>query len=332
MDHLDARELLELAAVEPGGLDRLMAGDTPSAIALAGHLAGCPECTEEFGRLRRASAVLREVIASQPRPELKAQTLAFVAAIGRPRGAAAGAPAGAGAPSTAGSAGMSAGSAAALADVEPEPTAVAPAETVRPKPVLVPSAAPVAETVHTPVPLHVRPAGRPRLAAWLAAAAALVIATAGVTGYAVSSTKDSAARQASQQLEGLAEVATWTVRLDAQPDVRRVVLTAPGSGSAATAAQVGTLLFSPGTQQIVVVADGIAAPPAGREYGCWVEVGGTRQRLGRMYLSGDVAYWVGDAAILATVQPGSVFGVSLADPANPATAAPPLLSGTLQST
>ncbi len=40
MDHEETREQLELAALEPGGLERLMAGDTPLAQAVAGHLAG----------------------------------------------------------------------------------------------------------------------------------------------------------------------------------------------------------------------------------------------------------------------------------------------------
>ena len=86
MDHSEARELLDLAAVEPGGLDRLMAGDTPAAISLAGHLAGCPTCVDEYGRLRQVSAALRDVIATQPPAELRDRTLAFIAAVGRPRG------------------------------------------------------------------------------------------------------------------------------------------------------------------------------------------------------------------------------------------------------
>ena len=56
MDHDATREQLELAAVEPGGLDRLMAGDTATAQAVAAHLAGCPACTEELARLERAVA------------------------------------------------------------------------------------------------------------------------------------------------------------------------------------------------------------------------------------------------------------------------------------
>ena len=54
MDHRDVREQLELAAVEPGGLDRVMAGDTIDAAALVSHLAGCEDCLAEFGRLRKA--------------------------------------------------------------------------------------------------------------------------------------------------------------------------------------------------------------------------------------------------------------------------------------
>src|SRR5437667_1044378 len=97
----EARELLAGAAVEPGGMERLIAGDTPDAAALAGHLAACPECTEEFDRLRRSATVLRAVIATQPPDDLKERTLAFVAAVGRPRGAAAGAAAAALSPAVA---------------------------------------------------------------------------------------------------------------------------------------------------------------------------------------------------------------------------------------
>ena len=87
MDHTEARELLELAAVEPNGFDRLAAGDTPEASALAGHLAGCPECSAELERLRRASAVIRDAVRTTAPPELRERTLAFVAAVGRDRSA-----------------------------------------------------------------------------------------------------------------------------------------------------------------------------------------------------------------------------------------------------
>jgi anti-sigma factor RsiW len=91
-DHRDVREVLELAAVEVGGLERLEAGDTPEAAAVAGHLAGCPDCVEELARLRRASALLRPIVGGSPDPALRERTLANVRALGVPRGAPAEAP------------------------------------------------------------------------------------------------------------------------------------------------------------------------------------------------------------------------------------------------
>ena len=87
MDHAEALELIELAAVEPDGLERLMAGDTPESSAVAGHLAGCPACVEELARIRRTATLAREVIAAQPDPVLRDRTLAFVREVGRDRSA-----------------------------------------------------------------------------------------------------------------------------------------------------------------------------------------------------------------------------------------------------
>lgn len=317
MDHSEARELLDLAATEPGGLDRLMAGDTPSAIALAGHLAGCDACTEEFGRLRRFSAVLRSVISTQPRPELRAQTLEFVVAVGRPRGP------------TAASAREVPVAVEGVRVADPTQAAEAP----RLAAVAADDRWQASGGVVVPWPTSASDPARRRgfgRLGLLAAAAALVIATAGITGFAVSSLRDTSARQASLQLEGLAEVALWTIRLDAEPDVRHVTLTA--AGPAGDRRAVGTLIFSPRIQQVVIVGEGLANPPADHEYRCWVEIGGAKQRLGKMYLSGDLGFWVGDASILADVPDGSVFGVSLADLNNAAGGpSPTILSGTLQA-
>ena len=85
MDHAQVREVLELAAVEPGGLDRLAAGDTAESAAVAGHLAGCPPCMEEARRLAAIGPVLRDTVASVPPDELRASTLALVHAVGRER-------------------------------------------------------------------------------------------------------------------------------------------------------------------------------------------------------------------------------------------------------
>ena len=83
IDHREARELLELAAVEPDGLDRLAAGDTTGASILADHLAGCPSCSAEADRLRVASALIREVVIESPSPELRERTLTLIREVGR---------------------------------------------------------------------------------------------------------------------------------------------------------------------------------------------------------------------------------------------------------
>ena len=78
MDHDEVREQLELAATEPAGIDRLMAGDTPLAAAIAAHLAGCSSCTDELDRLRRAAIIIGDAVRTTPPPELRERTLAFV--------------------------------------------------------------------------------------------------------------------------------------------------------------------------------------------------------------------------------------------------------------
>jgi hypothetical protein len=117
MDHAEAREILELAAVEPNGLARLTAGDTPEAMALAGHLAGCSDCTQELARLRRVAHVVGGVVRSSPPPDLRDRTLAFVRAVGRDRSAVAPATA------VASTAATAAIPARAPAAVEPRPRA-----------------------------------------------------------------------------------------------------------------------------------------------------------------------------------------------------------------
>ena len=85
MDHDETLELIGIAAVEPGGLDRLMAGDTTDAALVASHLAGCPACVAEMAAIRQTSEIAREIVRSQPDPALRERTLAFVRAVGRDR-------------------------------------------------------------------------------------------------------------------------------------------------------------------------------------------------------------------------------------------------------
>ena len=93
MDHEGTREELELAAIEPSGLERLMAGDTATAQAVAAHLAGCPSCTDELVRLGRASTIIREAVRELPPPELRARTLEAIRIAGVQRPIAAAVPA-----------------------------------------------------------------------------------------------------------------------------------------------------------------------------------------------------------------------------------------------
>lgn len=259
MEHDDIRAALELAAVEPGGLDRLAAGDTGEAAALAGHLAGCAGCMDELTRLRRADMLLRPVLATTAPPELRARTLAYVRAMGRERGA------------------------QAVAAPMPMPPDVAP--DVAPAPRIL-AAAP-------------RPGRRP---AWPAAvAAALVIGLAG--GFLLAGGR--AAPVASDAAVAFAEVSRESAALLAAPDAAQVVL-ADAAGVAR-----GSVVVAPSAGRMVALAVDLPDPGAGREYRCWVEVGGIRTRLGTMWLTGSVAWWSGPAALPANLGPGARFGISL---------------------
>ena len=87
MDHEDVLEQLELAAIEAGGLERLMAGDTAMAAAVVGHLAGCDACAEELRRLSNAVPLVRDLVRTTPPADLRERTLAYVRTHGRVRGA-----------------------------------------------------------------------------------------------------------------------------------------------------------------------------------------------------------------------------------------------------
>jgi hypothetical protein len=275
MDHAEARELLELAAVEPGGLDRLMAGDTPDAAALAGHLAGCPDCTAVLARLRRDAAVIASVVRSTPPPALRDRTLEYVRQIGRDRASA--------------------------------PSVIAPSGATSPA---------------------VRPDGQlsrgRRIAVVTGLAAALIAAVAG-TSLILDARNQSIIAQQADVVAALSRVTTWTLRLEAQPDARRVELVgAPGTNAS------GSILFSPASQELVVVVTGLTEPTAGREFRCWIEVDGRRGPVGRMFFGGDLSYWAGPVETLGDVGTSARFGVSLVDAAGTSVEGDPVLSGELQ--
>jgi hypothetical protein len=265
MDHAEALERIEIAAAEPDGLERLMAGDTHDAAAVAGHLAGCESCQAQLAAIRRTAVLARRVIEAEPDPELKERTLAFIREVGRDR-----------------SGGVAAGARAA----EPPPNVV---------PIDRPSAP------HVPD----RPS---RMRRWIAAgaiAAAVVVALA--AGFAGGAILQPGQQSTQQELAVLRQTAQGTIRVSAQPDAQQVALVATGSAPAAE----GTVLFSGSSGELVMVAKGLAAPPPGMEYGCWLETGGERRRIGKMSPGGELNAWVGQVDGLGGLPAGSVFGVSL---------------------
>jgi anti-sigma-K factor RskA len=275
MDHDEVRELLELATAEPDGLDRLMAGDTAAAQAVAGHLAGCPDCTLELQRLRRLGALVRDTVVTTPSPDLRERTLAYVRQHGVPRGP-----------------GL-----APVADVA------------------VPAAAATAA--------RSLPMGRRWfVATWVGSVAAAVLLSVAATTAIVDSRFDGRLAAQEAAIEDLASVTTATLHVTAEPDAARVRLASPTGGET-----TGTLLFSPSTTQLVVVADGLTEPADGMEYRCWVTVGGDRQPIGKMFFGGGLAYWVGPSPAVAGLDGGATFGVSLVSAEGGVVAPDPVLTG-----
>jgi hypothetical protein len=302
MDHEATREQLELAVAEPGGLDRLMAGDTPTAQAVAAHLAGCPDCTDELAHLERASSLIRTVVRERPPADLRERTLAAVRAAGVPRGPAAPAVA----PVT------TAATAPAVAPVTTPITHSTPASPGS-------STAPAVETRAPTATL-----GRGRLAlGWMAGIAAAVVLSVVATSIIVGSRVDERLAAESEMVEALQTVAIRTLQVTAEPDARRVAL------AGQTSAIEGDLVFSPRTSELVVVATGLTPPPAGQEYRCWVEQAGKRQRVGRMFFSDALAYWVGPAPAVAGLLGDATFGVSLVDANGSPVDTDPVLGGGL---
>jgi len=278
MDHDSVLEALEIAAAEPGGLDRLAAGDTPTAIAVAGHLAGCTACTLELERLRRVHDLAREVIVTTPAPELRERTLARVRSEGVPRGASATGP-------------------SAVTPFPEAPGRTAPA----------------------------RPPDRRRsVLGWVAAVAAAVLISVVATSFLVSAQVGDRLAAQDQAIEDLASVTTSTLKVMAQPDAERVALVSPTGADTS-----GTLLYSPSTTELVVVATGLTDPGPGKEYRCWVSSGGQRLPIGKMFFGGGLAYWVGPSPAVADLPEGETFGVSLVDAAGATLEPDPVLaSGT----
>jgi Anti-sigma-K factor rskA len=291
MDHEGTREQLEIAAVEPGGLDRLMAGDTPAAQAVAAHLAGCPSCSDELVRLGRASTVIREAVREMPPADLRERTLAAIRTEGvrRPLVAAV-------APASGGPVFAPDG---AAATASPVPVAIAPSE-------------------------DARRSSRRQWIGWVGAIAAAVVLSVVTTTFVVNSRVDSELAAQDTTIATLEAVTMATLYVTGEPDAQHVALT--GTTDPATE---GSLVFSPSTAELVVVAEGLTQPPAGQLYKCWVEVGGARQPVGRMVFSDKLAYWLGDVPALSGISSDATFGVSLVPADSTSLDTDPVLVGEL---
>jgi hypothetical protein len=298
MDHAEAIELLELAAVESGGLDRLTAGDTPQAAAVAGHMAACPDCPELLERLRREAPVLRQVVRSTLPPDLRERTLAYVAELGRLRAAGGG-------PGAAPLAAESSGAASAATTVGP----AAPERSV---------------VTPWPGPASAAPArgGRGR---WLTGIAAGLIVLVAVAGLVLNlQTRADLDRQAADinrqaaEINGLSRIASRSLEIGAQADADRIALAGTGD-------RAGTILYSSAAMELVILAEGIEPPPAGKEFRCWAELDGRRVMIGKMFFGGDLSYWAG--GVDADLSQASRFGVTLVDASGASVDGEPVLSG-----
>ena len=272
MDHEDVLEQIELAAVEPGGLDRLMAGDTAMAAAVVGHLAGCERCAEELRRLSRAAPLLRDVVRTTPPADLRERTLAYVREHGAPRGTEA-------------------------------------------------TASPVPATRPSRIDAEPAPARRRRIPAWAAAAAAAIVVLVGSVSFMAGRADVDRYGNAVNALETVNKA---TLDISADPDSRRVQL-----ASTSGASTNGTLLYSPSTTRLVVVANDLQSPPSGKEYRCWVVVDGQRHNVGRMFFADELAFWVGDTPEVSDLPDGTTFGVSLADVGGSSLDTEPVIVGEL---
>jgi hypothetical protein len=297
MDHDAAREQMELAAIEPDGLERLMAGDTPTAQAVAGHLAGCAACSDELARLQRSAALIKGSVRAMPPADLRARTLAAIRAEGvlRPLP------------------GIAASTAAAAATAAVATTAS-------------PGAA-VPDTEDAAAGRRGVSFERRRLApilGWAATIAAAVVLSVLATSYLVGSRVDSHLAAQAVAIKGLQEITTTTLTVTGQPDAEHVAL-----ANATDPEVYGGLTYSPSTADLVVVASGLTPPPSGLEYRCWVEVNGTRQRIGKMFFNDDLAFWAGPSAAVEGLSSGATFGVSLVDAGGSAIDTDPVLVGEL---
>jgi hypothetical protein len=144
------------------------------------------------------------------------------------------------------------------------------------------------------------------------------------TSFVVNSRVDEQLAAQDKTIAQLEKVTTQTLAVTNEPDAEHVALR-----GVIDPALDGSLVFSPSTADLVVVASGLTAPPAGQEYRCWVEIDGQRQPVGRMVFSDALAYWTGGVPALSGLTGAATFGVSLVDASTNALDTDPVLLGEL---
>jgi hypothetical protein len=280
MDHAEALEQIEIAAAEPGGIDRLMAGDTAEAALVAGHLAGCPPCMRHLASIRRTAQVAAAVVREQPDPALRERTLAYVRAMGRP--------------AAPGPLPLSGGGGDPHAGLAPGLT-----------PGFSPGPVPAGPAGAGPVVLGSTRRG-PGALPWAASLVATAAVAVSVTFAAVGMERDRQLASQAEDLSVLSRTTALAMKVDAQPDATRVVLRS-SDGSAE-----GTVMYAARSGDLVIIATGLQAPPEGSEWVAWMDHGGVRRPIGRMQHNSEIAAWAGPVDGLGSVGRTARFGVSLA--------------------
>jgi anti-sigma-K factor RskA len=178
-----------------------------------------------------------------------------------------------------------------------------------------------AEASLAPVPMV---AGQRRWAAlaaprtaWLGLAAALVVL---VVGAGVLVNQAARLSSAQEEAEGLSAAMAAVDRVLTEPGHRVVALTTP-QGAAG-----GSISWT--RHDLVVLSSTLPAPMPGEVYRCWLNSDGEGWAVGKMYFSGNTAYWVGSLDEWASFEigPTTQFRVSLEPPgADPSTRAGPIV-------
>src|SRR4029077_16670226 len=120
----------------------------------------------------------------------------------------------------------------------------------------------------------------------------------------------------------LEHITSSAMAVASEPDSTSVALT-----GTTDPAMAGSIVCSPSSGELVVVATGMTEPPSAQEYMCWMDAGNGRVRIGKMFFGGELAYWAGASEAVAGLDGPATFGVSLVDVGSPATESDPVLLG-----